>query len=424
MQPTEFPLDKTNLEIGGNVENSNIIIGNNNIIINFNSQGHNSLEWRLIRRACLDISEPRVAFISQRFDTDLFIERKNISEAVDSFINLDGKNIFAIVGNSGYGKSSFLWGLTQKIENQEKVAYLFCDASLNIKSGNSLVTTLLYDLSLVLNLKPEDVLPTIDVSIKNGQKLVIIIDAINEFTRMKDVEYILRDLNTLIAHYKWIKLIVSCRPHFWKYIQSQKGAIGIADKYFFRDEQSGDLFITLGRLNIFEAKVFYAKYQTNYNLEPVLFEDLNYDIQMCLREPMSLWLISEICSGQNIANRSDLIIDVRAVPAYIKKLEDHGELSADGTDRNFLQNTLTKLFFRDGICTNFIPRSYINKNSPHPNTFEIIYRLLRSGILKEDGYSRLGFSFERFWGYFLGLELKMIAKQGTLYDCSQEESVA
>src|SRR5690606_6860047 len=159
--------------------------------VNLKSQGNNSLDWGFIRKACLDTSEPRIAFVSQRFDTDLFVERKHVSEAVDNFINSEYKNIFAIVGNSGYGKSSFLWGLTQKLAAQGNISYLFCDASLNIKSGDSLVTTLLYDLSLLLGLKPEDVLPTINASVKNGQRLVIIIDAINEFTRMKDVEYIL-----------------------------------------------------------------------------------------------------------------------------------------------------------------------------------------------------------------------------------------
>jgi hypothetical protein len=417
----QTPSSGIQVEVDGNVDKSNIVIGNNNIIINQNAQETSSIDWEILRKACLDISEPRVAFTAQRFDTELYVDRKNVSDTANDFLKMQNKNIFIIVGKSGYGKSAFLWGYTQQLAKQENTAYLFCDASLNIKNENSVITTLLFDLSLVLNQKPENILPTIDMSINANQKLVIIIDAINEFTRMKDVEYILRDLNSLISHYKWIKLIISCRPHFWKYIQSQKGAIGIADKYFFCHEKSGELFVTLGKLDYAEAEAFYTKYQTKYKLKPTSYSELSYMMKIRLMEPLLLWLIAEICSGQNINERSDLIIDVEAVPEYVKKLEEHGELSQDGTDRNFLQDVFSKMFFRNGSCTNFIPRAYITDNVNLPNVDDRVYRLLRSGILKEDGTGRISFSFERFFGYYLGIQLKKIAHQGNIIECNQDE---
>lgn len=409
-----------NIQIGGSVQNGIFIIGDNNTVVNTDIR---PIEWDVIRNTSSKLSEPRLQVVEGRMNSELYIDRLTIKNEILKFLSDDNKKILALVGNSGYGKSAFLWGLAQYFKQCEDIAYLFCDASLHLKENASVITTLLLDLARILGMKPENILPMLNYSLKNDQKLVIIIDAVNEFSKMQDVEYILRDLNTLIANYKWIKLILSCRPHFWKYIYSQKGAIGISDRYFFMDEKSGELYITVGKLDEAETKLFYQKYQSNYKLKPVLFDDLNPLMKKRLSEPLLLWLISEICTGEDVSKRNDLIIDIKAIPEYIKKLEEHRELFESEGDIAFLQNTLPKMFFRDGICNNYIYRSYLTRNSEISNIDQILYRLIRSGVLKEDGAGRLSFSFERFFGYYSGIQIRKIAAQGIMLNCVQDTEI-
>jgi hypothetical protein len=377
------------------------------------------IPWPELKRLCERVSEPRLAFVAQRFDTDLYVHREDVQGHVDRFLGAEDKNYFALVGKSGVGKSAFLWGAANRLKEHPGVAYLFCDASIHLQGQQSIIDALLQDLAKAFGRPPGEILRAANPREERpGQRLVFIVDAINEFQSMNAMQQMLRDFHSCATLYPWLQIIVSCRPHFWTYIEGQRGALGIANRYFYRAASSEELCIAFKQPNDEAVSALYGKYREKYRFEPADMADLDDPrLRKRLREPLMLLLVSEVCAEQSISEQRDLVlVDVEAIPAYVKKLRQRGELCKQ--DERFLKETLPQLFVRGSVCSNYVPREWIHENCDRADVQQVLSRLIRSGILKEDGAQRLSFTFERFFGYYLGLYLRDIASKGISLTCS------
>lgn len=392
------------------------------------------IPWSVVKESCDVTSAPRLEFVAERFDKNLYVHRWDVQNQIDHFLETADKRYFVLVGKSGMGKSAFLWSLADKLQQDPHVACLFCDANIHLAGRQSATEALLEDLAKRLGVTPESVLRVIQPSDKRSKhRLVLVVDAINEFQSMNQVERILRRFHSDAAAYPWLRLILSCRPHFWTYIENQRGVIGIADRYFYRDDKKDQLFVRLDYPTDSEMKDLYRKHRDKYHFDPGSFSDLDPKTQRRLREPLMLWLVSEVCSGKNISAETGLtLVDVKAIPEYVAKLQQQGHLSTQG--KSFLETTLPGLFVRDGFCVNRLPRRHLIESCtkegtggiPQGHLIEsctredierILENLIRSKILKEDGMQMLSFSFERFYGYYLGLYLQKVANEGQAVDC-------
>lgn len=385
-------------------------------------QKKGAIYWATIRKTCERISAPRLDFLAQKFDPEVYDHRESIQKHINRFLKQREKNYLFLVGNSGVGKSAFLWGAVERIKDNSDVAFLFCDASIHLDDSQSATDKLLGDLSEVIGMPVSSLLQTVNSEIKSSKRsLIIIIDGINEFQSMIETERILRGFHKYTVLYPWIKILISCRPHFWIHVNNQKSLIGISDRYFYTDEsffESSELFVPFKELNDDEIAILYRKYQAKYGFFPEHWASLESKIREKLREPLNLWLVSEICEGQNLNKMADsLLLDLDTIPKFIAKLRERGDLAQNKEDDLFLEQEFPKFLVHNGFCQNYVMRNRLVSDEKIANIENILRRLIRSGILKEDSVQRISFSFERFHGFYFGKYLRHLIHTDQKLDC-------
>jgi hypothetical protein len=455
--------------------------------------GEKSVEripWSTVREACKAVSKREHRFVGEGLNPELYLHRAKIHTHFGRFLESQDKYYLTLVGKSGMGKSTFLWGLVKQLQGPKhaETACLFCDVGMDLESKDSILEVLTTRLAHQLKIAPQDTFLAIRPSKEHPERrLVLIVDALNEFPRMQNMEMLLREFRDLVERFPWLRLVISCRPHYWEQVDDCRKRLKIDARSFYRDsDDRPEPFVWLGKLDNEEVALMYEMHQQVYDFQPQRFGDLEQELQRRLRDPLSLWLCSEICRKRNVSEQKNvLLIDVKAIPAFVKVLQKRGRLSRDGSDLWFLREVLPKLFikarvdhttlrgttmdendlvraqhaaplrrqmiYKEGTCLNYTSRSEILGLGIGDNAKDrfdelvkagllkgedaqrlsialegrtdlqhILTNLVECGILKEHGQGRLSFSFERYYGFYMGLFLKRIANEGIALNCQEE----
>ena len=145
----------------------------------------------------------------------------------------------------------------------------------------------------------------------SNRKLVFIVDAVNEMKNLEILRDIFDDFERFSIETEWIKLVLSSRPHFLEQFNFtlEKARIPFPSTKFYKPSEFDD-FVRLSRIEDDEFKEFYNIYRKHYSFFPKDHKELSENIQNRLREPLVLWLVSEICAGKNIN-------DFESTPKYL-----------------------------------------------------------------------------------------------------------
>jgi hypothetical protein len=201
-------------------------------------------------------------------------------------------------------------------------------------------------------------------------------------------------------------------------LPQSRGGYRIPRSYFYRPPNTDEWYVEVSSFDEQEAREAYQKYQRRYRFQPERFEDLEPVLRTRLREPLLLWLISEICTGDRVTV-GVAGADISVIPAYTRQFLR--QLGLDAVDRRntvrFLEETLPKLMVVRNTCCNTVP-----KNSIPPGSRASFGQLVEGGILEETFDGQIRFRFERFYDHYFGHHLRYLAGRGMELDCRPSAS--
>jgi hypothetical protein len=385
------------------------------------------IPWLELKLTCQKNSKYHLDLLREKYNRELYVERKVLRWHVERFLSSDDAHYLVLNGQSGMGKTGFLCRLEEDFRERDDIACLVYDCGALIEVADEARNVSLMDcLAQGILPKPDDralniLLDRIEVADGFGeQQLVIIVDAINENKNMDAIIRMLADLQRSRLR-SWIKVIVSCRPHAWPLVSEKMmlprtmGGPRIPSSYFYKPPNVDEWYVEVTAFSGEEAEEAYQKYQERYQLQPERFGELEPVLQARLREPLLLWLVSEIRTG----NRITIEVagsDISVIPSYTGQLLRRLGLGEENRKKatRFLKETLPKLMVVNHTCYNTVPRDKIP-----PGSSTRLGQFLEAGMLEETADGQVRFRFERFYDFYFGLHLHNLFKK----DKSKEDKL-
>ena len=389
---------------------------------------HERWSWALLRKTCAHISELRMAgWADWNLDgRSHYIRRDDVFAAALQFLASD-KRCFVLVGESGVGKSSFLFDLYETLEqSDDKVCLLMYDAGTNFRSHPDVDKVIGSDLNEdnpQLKQRSERIwtdIAAIDEIRNNKNKLVLVVDTLNINQHAKALITQL-DENLVQSTWKWLKLIVVSTPETWDLMRTD---VSLAEDRYFRTGQAGHphksyvpflYSVQLEPFPLQELPSVFSRYWQEPGLEAQIGE-LNPEVCEILRNPQCLRLFSNLMKA-NPGKAPGSLSPYDLEQLFINSLTDSKRVQS--IDIKFLRKRLVPLLFANGTYKNQLTFDEIDEAGgdllapfPSEELFRGDYairpmmgRLADAGILtiaENDSVTVVRFGQERFYDYFVG----------------------
>lgn len=325
--------------------------------------------------------------IQQKYIASLYVERKGLENCFEQFLRQNDKCVFAIVGESGVGKTNTICHLAETISSEPT---LFLSGSI---LGNSILKELVANFNLVFSSQESEisVLKKISALAKMHRKsFVIFFDAIDEWIA-EDKVY---QINQLIKYFKRlnIKICISCKDLIWNSFITQSG---------IPTDLSDNLYPNIPILTNFDAyevKEAIDKYSGFLGIESTTGENL-----VELQNPFSLRVACEVSYNDKVP--LNLSRDSRTtLSRYIAlKLE---KTSNPSINFRFLEKISISLlkYGKVQIFENEIRQEFnISIYDEIPQelfSFNFLYK-----YLEENGRASIGFYFSGIRDYIVGIQI-------------------
>ncbi|MEM6735659.1 MAG: SIR2 family protein [Bacteroidota bacterium] len=322
----------------------------------------------------------------------------------DSFVSSD-KQILAIIGESGVGKSTLLY--TFATTKNQNYFTLFYDSH-SLQSSKSLGKKISYD--LYSNLETlEQTLSTIDKILTVEKKvLVIIIDAINESNSISPINlrYEIEEIAGKLP--SSIKIVYSCRKVFWE-----------ANLNLYSDVPNqlyyGNRPFLLNLFSVNEAKQAYLRYKEIFDLK-TNWNELSVSVMKHIRDPLMLKLISQSYSQSYLPDFAPAII---VFEKYLKSIRlkykhepliDYIDLLIDyRLDRVFEESIQNDYYSYLDIRTNqnlHLLGQQQRISSRFPENPLVLLEDEKIITPIDEKREKFKFVYERFYEYLIGLRLE------------------
>lgn len=379
------------------------------------------LEWEQIWEICDNISQHRMSTVRHKYRPELYLQRSHAYELFKNFL-VSPKKVFVLVGKSGVGKSNFILSLSDILKDQDNISTIMYDgAQLKVEATiHRIIGDDFNERITISGKKIDDIWLEINkVDGINKMQVVLFVDAINENPKPKEL---LKQLDSLAqSPWAWLKIVFTCRPETWQVIRR---GVKLAESLYYQ-EQSGDVigaelqpFSFSEKLEMFsrqELEDVFEKYKAKYELKSD-FRRMLSNIKEILRDPLNLWLISNIYQRQEIPNT---LLVSNLIKEYLESLISNEILRAD--DLRFLEKQIIPIMLgANGTITNVLTTEIID-NAGGEDLYEAIFseQPLSDGTLRNQSFTNLvdteiltrnkvgysqqvTFKYERFYEYFAG----------------------
>ena len=244
--------------------------------------------------------------LSKKFIPELFVIRKNLYIEFDSFLK-SNDSCFAIIGESGVGKTNCICDLVNKYSKDNIVLFL---------NGTLLYGTLINNIKDDFNWVFSQHLETIEIlkrldglSSKNIIKILIFIDAIDEVTT-NNFELELNDIIQKLINFPKIKLCFTCKTYDWERFVNIKSQTSYTKEKLFKKTP----FI-LDKFNNLELNEADSKYRETFKYSGILTENLKNEVELGIM----LRILSEVYEGKELPDKFN---ELELFKEYLnKKLE-------------------------------------------------------------------------------------------------------
>ncbi len=374
-----------------------------------------ALQWESLRQAAAAITEAEFGALSDRFRSDLYVQRQDLLRDFLAFVD-STKTAFVLTGHSGVGKSSFLMSLAERASASPDIAVcLYNGARLSVDVD--LYAKVGVDLTRKMRLAEpdsEDVFTVIEQSeLTKDRTLIVAFDAINENPAARAL---LMSVDQLVGKVTvpWLKVVIISRPEAWR---TMKRGIPLADhRYYHSKEQTAfgiSPDVILEPFQNDELSEAYGKYRVVYDLAAD-FDQLPISLRAALRDPLLLSLVSEGFRRQQVPTEF--------APSDIVRLFIQGLLETERLyeeDLHYLENEFMPLMIDTGSFRNRILAQQTRRASavpppvPHLRSSGTVVapsakpyaRLVDAGILQEQGppdAREISFKHERMFDFYAG----------------------
>ncbi|MCT2537260.1 type I restriction enzyme HsdR N-terminal domain-containing protein [Aquibacillus koreensis] len=222
--------------------------------------------------------------IKEKYIPSLYIKREPIEDAFHNFIQQTKFPVFALVGESGTGKTNTIIKLAEQLMEENPVLFY---------TGTRMNTSLLRRIQNDFNLQFSSIESEIGILKKidtltsiHGKPLYIFIDALDEW----ETEKKFYELNELCEYFSvlGIKLCISCKAEDWEAFLRIKG---------IKTSISKHLFPNVPKLTTFNYSEFYeaiSKYSTTFEVSYSDIKDFGI-----LRNPFIMRIAFEVANETN-----------------------------------------------------------------------------------------------------------------------------
>lgn len=218
----------------------------------------------------------------------LYVRREKVITSILDAVNFGGK-LVAIIGPSGYGKSTLMPALISELENNQKAlpATVLLSAGGDLRANITLEEHIAKILGLSQLLIPSMVLMNSDLR-QHQRRLVIIIDAIDQArSSIDEIKLLFRDIVAFHAKcvaekIDHIQLVISCRSEIWQAMSAPNNR--------YRIDISGTKEIFVGPYEELEAETAFIAYSNHHRVKGN-FRETSSDSKTMMREPILLRII-------------------------------------------------------------------------------------------------------------------------------------
>lgn len=277
-----------------------------------------------------------------KYIPELYVERKDIEDKFIDFIEQSNKKVFAVVGESGAGKTNILCHLSKKYIDEP---FLFFSGSI---MGKEFLDEILNDFNIIFSSEESKIglLKKLS-SIANihNKEIIIIIDAIDEWGA-EDKVYQLNQLVKYINNLN-IKICISCKTLMWEEFKIQNGInTYVKDNVFFETpilegfsekefNEAIDKYCSFFKTSISD-KSNISKIQNPFNLK-VACEVASID-----KQPLDSCIDSIETIRKYISRKLDKISNKKLAKRYLKGISEYmlnedNILVSEDSIRNYLK---------------------------------------------------------------------------------------
>lgn len=347
---------------------------------------------------------------NKKYIPELYVERRLLNEAFKNWMESD-HSIFAVVAESGYGKTNFMCAKVEEIADYQ--FSLFYNAN---RFTNGLLQSIINDFFWEFHREKSSVhiFDRLDEIAKNaGKKLIIFLDAIDENpSGIVAIKNELLELTTRIQNYPNIKLVISCKTFDWPYviIDGNQAFNGLAEaispscshpEVRSTIPNADEVGFHLAEFTAEELEEAIAKYKNAYSLKG----DFGGEILKESRNPLMLRFISEIYGGREDIPTSISSLDL--FDLYWKRKSK--PIENPGIAENILSRTASLIF--DSLIRG-VPKDQITSGLAWSDGYDkSMQALLRLGVLAKTNIDELeiiGFEFNKFLLYYYIFRVKKL----------------
>ena len=225
----------------------------------------------------------------EKYASSIFLTRKIISDHFNNFFKSD-KSILVLTGKAGTGKSVFICDL---VKNNGANTNIWLQDCANLKMSESTDINTLIGRSLGFNIPILDIFELLKKKFPQN-KLLIIFDAINEFTRKEELlEKIADFVNALNT--PDIKILVTCRVPIWNSLRRFL-TIPVEKEFHTSGPNS---YVNIEIFNESESEKAYNLYKDYFKLRSS-FQTLSDQVKHLISQPLFLKLTAESFEGNEI----------------------------------------------------------------------------------------------------------------------------
>ena len=219
----------------------------------------------------------------RKFIPELYVASKNLTEALPKYLGSD-KPVFAIIGESGSGKTCSMCRLALELSRQNPVLFY---RAVNLTEG--LVKSISNDFNWEFSTHYDEItlFKRLDKIFK-GKPIVIFIDGVDEWANPNKVE-VLGDFVSKIKNRNF-KLVISCKSGQWdKFIIKSGIPTSLSEEVFSVNENIKGYLIE--SLDDQEFYTMVTKYRQFYDFKGLFESDV---LEECKRLPFLLRIFFEV----------------------------------------------------------------------------------------------------------------------------------
>ena len=244
-------------------------------------------DWNVLKNICNGSSRKMVQYRihERKYHKSFYLPREQIESHYWNFLK-GPERIIHFAGHSGCGKTNLLCHLTEESMKEKQNHCVLHFFGRNYSGGG-------FSKIIANNLIPEenDIIAFLRQvgtckEIKSGKKIVLFIDAINEFSEPGDLYGAIKEMAEELNKkgIDFFKMVVSCRTAAWKKIESQAKGFSKDLVYYAKetDEKLKQPFVNLGPFTAHETEFAYENYVPDRNsnhFDPELLEHFNIKLE-------------------------------------------------------------------------------------------------------------------------------------------------